>query len=225
MRIFINGTPERQAELSPILSDSNNIHWNQKDELPDCASLNSFDLFIDLNLDEQSENMEHYACQKGKWLIASTVKKSIADLIAVSPVAVQINVLGMNLLPTFINTAKKEVSLADESLKKEAQEILKQLEWDAEFVQDRVGMVRARILFMIINEAYYTVQEGTASKRDIDQAMKLGTNYPKGPFEWCGLIGLKNIYETLNALYEDTHEERYKICPLLKTEYLKTLQL
>jgi 3-hydroxybutyryl-CoA dehydrogenase len=75
---------------------------------------------------------------------------------------------------------------------------------------------------MIINEAYYTVQEGTASKKDIDTAMKLGTNYPKGPFEFSIEFGLKQVYLLLEALHQDTHDERYKICSLLKTEYLKS---
>lgn len=85
-------------------------------------------------------------------------------------------------------------------------------------VASRIGLVTPRVIVMIINEAYFTVQEGTATKEDIDVGMKLGTNYPKGPFEWANLIGLKNIYKTLDALYEDTKEGRYKICPLLKTE-------
>ena len=51
---------------------------------------------------------------------------------------------------------------------------------------------------MIINEAYYTVQEGTASREDIDLGMKLGTNYPMGPFEWSQAWGLNNIYELLH---------------------------
>ena len=74
---------------------------------------------------------------------------------------------------------------------------------------------------MIINEAYYTAQEGTASREDIDMAMKLGTNYPYGPFEWSERIGINHIYELLEAIYDDTHDERYKICSLLKQEYLK----
>jgi 3-hydroxybutyryl-CoA dehydrogenase len=73
---------------------------------------------------------------------------------------------------------------------------------------------------MIINEAYYTVQEETATRDDIDRAMKLGTNYPFGPFEWCQRIGINHVYEVLEAVYEDTRDERYKICPLLKKEYL-----
>jgi 3-hydroxybutyryl-CoA dehydrogenase len=88
-------------------------------------------------------------------------------------------------------------------------------------VEDRVGLVTPRIVCMIINEACYTLQEGTATVRDIDLGMKLGTNYPLGPFEWANKIGAKNVYETLQAVYEDTKDERYKICPLLKTRYMK----
>ena len=74
---------------------------------------------------------------------------------------------------------------------------------------------------MIINEAFYTVQEGTAVAKDIDTAMKLGTNYPKGPFEFLKLMGIKNVYNALNAVYNDTHDERYKVCALLKNSYLR----
>jgi 3-hydroxybutyryl-CoA dehydrogenase len=88
-------------------------------------------------------------------------------------------------------------------------------------VNSRVGLITPRVVCMIINEAFYTVQEGTATEGDIDQAMKLGTNYPMGPFEWCDKIGLADVYETLEALYQDTHDERYKICSLLKQRYLR----
>ena len=74
---------------------------------------------------------------------------------------------------------------------------------------------------MIINEACYTLQEGTASIPDIDLGMKLGTSFPYGPFEWADRIGLEDIYTTLEAVYDDTKDERYKICPLLKTKYLR----
>lgn len=100
----------------------------------------------------------------------------------------------------------------------------KELGTGFQIVDDRVGLVTPRIICMIINEAYYTVQEGTAGKEDIDLAMKLGTNYPFGPFEWCQKIGVKNVYELLAAIYNDTKDERYKICPQLKKEYLLTQQ-
>ena len=85
-------------------------------------------------------------------------------------------------------------------------------------MEDRVGMVTPRVICMIINEAYFTVQEGTAEKDAIDQAMKLGTNYPMGPFEWSKKIGLQNVKELLESVYEDTKDERYKLCPMIKRE-------
>jgi 3-hydroxybutyryl-CoA dehydrogenase len=47
--------------------------------------------------------------------------------------------------------------------------------------------------------------------------MKLGTNYPFGPFEWCEKLGVKTVVTMLEKIYNDTKDERYKICPLLKS--------
>ncbi len=127
------------------------------------------------------------------------------------------NLMGMNLLPTFIDRSLAEVNCLKENNNFEA---IEKLGFTIQKVKNRVGMVTPRVILMIINEAYYTLQEGTANKEDIDTGMKLGTNYPKGPFEWATAIGLKNIYTVLDALFNDTKEGRYKICPLLKTEML-----
>jgi 3-hydroxybutyryl-CoA dehydrogenase len=71
---------------------------------------------------------------------------------------------------------------------------------------------------MIINEAYYTSEEGTALREDIDLAMKLGTNYPYGPFEWAKRIGTNQVIKLLDRVYNKTNDERYKICTLLRAE-------
>ncbi|MEJ0057302.1 MAG: 3-hydroxyacyl-CoA dehydrogenase family protein [Bacteroidota bacterium] len=79
-------------------------------------------------------------------------------------------------------------------------------------VADQVGLVTPRVICMIINEAYYTLEEGTAIREDIDQAMRLGTNYPYGPFEWCDRIGKENVCRLLTAVFADTKDDRYKTC-------------
>jgi len=76
----------------------------------------------------------------------------------------------------------------------------KQLNLSYRIVPDIAGMISGRILAMIINEAYFTLQENVSTKEEIDTAMKLGTNYPFGPFEWSERIGLENIYDLLNKL-------------------------
>ena len=48
---------------------------------------------------------------------------------------------------------------------------------------DIPGFISARVVSMIINEAYFALEEEVSSKEEIDTAMKLGTNYPYGPFD------------------------------------------
>ncbi len=134
-------------------------------------------------------------------------------------------ILGFNGLPTFLNRDVLEASLYDSNDEKELKKICADLKTDYLLVDDRVGLVTPRIICMIINEAYYTVQEGTATRADIDTAMMLGTNYPYGPFEWSQRIGIIHVYELLEALYNDTHDTRYKICPLLKKDYFRARAL
>jgi 3-hydroxybutyryl-CoA dehydrogenase len=83
-------------------------------------------------------------------------------------------------------------------------------------VPDVKGFISARVVSMIINEAYFALEEKVSTKREIDTAMKLGTNYPYGPFEWGDLIGVKNIYELLNELSKT--DSRYTPAALLKKE-------
>ncbi|HEY8967903.1 MAG TPA: 3-hydroxyacyl-CoA dehydrogenase family protein [Puia sp.] len=78
--------------------------------------------------------------------------------------------------------------------------LYRELGWKYRLVPDIPGMISGRILAMIINEAYYTLQENVSTREEIDIAMKLGTNYPFGPFEWSEKIGLENIYDLLNKL-------------------------
>lgn len=86
-------------------------------------------------------------------------------------------------------------------------------------VDDRPGLVMPRILCMIINEAFFALTENVASPADIDTAMKLGANYPMGPVQWADSIGIPQIVAVLNALREDTGEERYRVAPLLQQMY------
>ncbi|HVU85305.1 MAG TPA: 3-hydroxyacyl-CoA dehydrogenase family protein, partial [Puia sp.] len=92
--------------------------------------------------------------------------------------------------------------------------LYQQLDLSYRIVPDIAGMISGRILAMIINEAYHTLQEDVSTKEEIDTAMKLGTNYPFGPFEWSERIGLKNIYDLLNKL--GSADERYRPADAMK---------
>ncbi|MEO7119683.1 MAG: 3-hydroxyacyl-CoA dehydrogenase family protein [Ginsengibacter sp.] len=81
-----------------------------------------------------------------------------------------------------------------------ASAIFEELGWDMIFVKDEPGLVAARVISMLINEAFFCLEAQISSFEEIDKAMKLGTNYPNGPFEWAEKIGLKNIYLLLQKL-------------------------
>lgn len=72
-----------------------------------------------------------------------------------------------------------------------------------------------RVISCIINEAFLTLSEGVATAEDVDEAMKLGANYPRGPFEWAEEIGVRKILQTLDSLRE-SHGEAYVAAPLLR---------
>jgi 3-hydroxybutyryl-CoA dehydrogenase len=73
-----------------------------------------------------------------------------------------------------------------------------------------------RILAMLINEAADALYYGIASRDDIDQAMTLGVNYPKGLLRWADETGIEQCVRQMDALYYFYNEERYRCSPLLR---------
>lgn len=86
------------------------------------------------------------------------------------------------------------------AINKPVQDILKALGKETIKVPDEPGFVSARIIAMIINEAYFALEENVSTTEAIDIAMKLGTNYPHGPFEWAALIGVNKIFTLLQKM-------------------------
>lgn len=82
--------------------------------------------------------------------------------------------------------------------------------------QDYPGFAVNRILMPMINEAVYALYEGVASAKDIDTAMKLGTNQPMGPLELADFIGLDTCLAIMNVLHEGLADTKYRPCPLLR---------
>ena len=81
--------------------------------------------------------------------------------------------------------------------------------------EDRPGFAVNRILMPMINEAFYALQEGVASKEDIDAGMKLGTNQPMGPLTLGDFIGLDTCLSIMRVLHEGLGDSKYRPCPLL----------
>ncbi len=73
-----------------------------------------------------------------------------------------------------------------------------------------------RVLVMLINEAADALFLNIASAKDIDNAMTKGVNYPKGLLSWADQIGINWCVNTLDALYAEYHEDRYRCSALLR---------
>jgi len=126
------------------------------------------------------------------------------------------NYIRLNAWNGFIERDIIELACNNAELKKAAERILNKLEWKFVWVADSYGFIEARIIIMIINEAYYALEDNVSTKQQIDIAMKLGTNYPYGPFEWSQKIGLRKILFLLKQLAKQN--SRYTISSLLVQE-------
>lgn len=83
-------------------------------------------------------------------------------------------------------------------------------------VSEAAGFIVNRILIPEINEAAFIMMEGVASITDIDTAMKLGANVPMGPLELGDYIGLDIVVAIMDVMFNNTHDAKYRCCPLLR---------
>lgn len=85
-------------------------------------------------------------------------------------------------------------------------------------IVDTPGLVVARTIAMLINEAADAVLQGVCSATDADVAMKLGVNYPAGPFEWLANWDANAVIELLDRLDTYYRGERYRVSPWLRRQ-------
>jgi 3-hydroxyacyl-CoA dehydrogenase len=81
---------------------------------------------------------------------------------------------------------------------------------------DAPGLVLGRIVCQLINEACFAVGEGVGTPEDLDTALRLGFNHPRGPFQWLEEIGPERVLAVLASLGSELGEERYRAAPYLR---------
>ncbi len=111
---------------------------------------------------------------------------------------------------------------SDETVKA-IEQVAQKMRKETVIVNEFPGFVTSRMSALVGNEAFYMLQEGVATPEEIDKAIKLGLNYPMGPFELADLVGLDARLNNLNYLYE-TLGEKYRPAPLL-IKYVKAGRL
>ena len=210
MRLVVLTNEQLKEELlSTGINDSCKIEWvNSSEELSSYADA---DAVIDLLFEQNGYATSHLTDLLKRPVFVNSMNKTIAEI--------GLPVIRINAWPGFLKRNIAEVSSNDEPNKNKAEEILSLLNRKAEWVPDVKGFISSRVVSMIINEAYFALEENVSTKKEIDIAMKLGTNYPYGPFEWSKKIGLKNIAALLTEL--SVTEKRYQPAGLLLKEAKK----
>ena len=82
--------------------------------------------------------------------------------------------------------------------------------------KDAPGFVVTRVLIPALNEAMYLVWEGIAEPKDIDKAIKLGLNWPMGPFTLLDYLGLDTVLSITGVFQNEIGDPKYRPCPLLR---------
>jgi 3-hydroxybutyryl-CoA dehydrogenase len=165
------------------------------------------DAYFDCEFVMNSERIQQMSTLLPKPVFINSVTHTLSDI--------DRPFIRMNAWPTCLKRNISEIAAAGDQ-QMITGDILGQMGWSYQLVPDIAGMISARIIAMIVNEAYYTFQDNISTKKDIDIAMKLGTNYPYGPFEWSEKIGLKNIHELLERLGKT--DSRYTISTRMEEE-------
>ncbi|TCZ73081.1 3-hydroxyacyl-CoA dehydrogenase family protein [Flaviaesturariibacter aridisoli] len=197
MQILLLGAAGRPAGWP---SDTDGIQWIQTPEEAPAGAL-----LVDLLFDGSPLRVSQLRAHPGPvWV------NDVPGATAGSDAFVRIN--GWN----GFGAAPLLEAAAPEALRAGAEEAAALLGKKIEWLPDVPGFVSPRVIAGIINEAYHALSEGVSSKEAINTAMKLGTNYPHGPFEWASIIGLKNVAQLLEALAKGN--ERYAPNELLLKE-------
>ncbi|OQY28520.1 MAG: 3-hydroxybutyryl-CoA dehydrogenase [Candidatus Cloacimonetes bacterium 4572_55] len=97
-----------------------------------------------------------------------------------------------------------------------AQTLMTQMGKEWVVVNDSPGFVSNRILMLTVNEAIFLLQERVAGAEQVDTIFKSCFGHPMGPLETADLIGLDTILYSLEVLYEEFNDSKYRPCPLLK---------
>lgn len=105
---------------------------------------------------------------------------------------------------------------ASPSWQEQAPQWLAAAGWWPHRLADAPGLVVARTLAMLINEAADAVQQGVCTPEAADAAMKLGVNYPAGPFEWLDAWDAREVVRLLDHLDHHYRGERYRVSPELR---------
>ena len=97
-----------------------------------------------------------------------------------------------------------------------AKALLQQTGRDWVVVNDSAGFVTNRVMMLMVNEAMFLVHEGVSPAADVDRLFKTCFGHKMGPLETADLIGLDTVLRSIEVIYAELNDSKYRPCPLLR---------
>jgi len=104
---------------------------------------------------------------------------------------------------------------SDETIQRSKQ-LLAQMGKESVVINDSPGFVTNRVMMLTVNEAIFLLQEGVSSAEDIDHLFRKCFGHKMGPLETADLIGLDTVLLSIEVLYDNLRESKYRPCPMLQ---------
>ena len=202
MQIVVLADELQKQELAHGLSHDGVVWINDEEEFiryPDA------DAYIDLEFVNDADRIALLKKLLPRLVIINSVTDTLQETTS--------SLVRINGWTTFLSSPLLEAACLDDMIKAKTEEVFSLFNKRIEWLQDEPGFITARVVSMIINEAFISLGEGVSTQEEINTAMKLGTAYPYGPFEWAEKIGLQNIVTLLQKLAKE--QVRYMPAELL----------
>jgi len=188
----------------------------------DINLLENMDFIIENVIEKWEIKKEVYSkidtiCQKDCIFAANTSAIPITKIASATKRAK--NVIGIHFMnPVPVKTMAEVIRgyhTSEETIEK-TKTLLSTMGKDCVLVNDSPGFVSNRVLMLTINEAIYLIHENVSTAEDVDKIFKSCFEHKMGPLETADLIGLDTILYSLEVLYENFNDSKYRPCPLLK---------
>jgi len=160
------------------------------ENIGDVESLRGADVVIDLLF--ETNHLDLLQALPKALVVINSVENTLAET--------NNTFVRINGWPGFLGSEIIEAAALNEDQKQKLSAVFSLFHKTIEWLPDTVGFVTPRVISMIINEAFIALNEGVSTKEEINTAMKLGTNYPYGPFEWAEKIGVDKVKALLGKL-------------------------
>ena len=213
-------TGQQQTEIRGRMTGTTNL-----EDLHDC------DIVIEAIIENLETKRDTYRqldviCKPDTIFASNTSSISITEMMTATSPERQKRFIGMhffNPVPLMKLVEVVRTILTDEAVYEQAVEFGSRLGKVPVRAGDKTGFIVNRLLVPYMLDAVRALEEGVGSIVDIDNAMKLGCGYPRGPFQLGDFVGLDTTYYIAEIMFNEFREKRFAPPPLLKRMVLAGL--